>query len=319
MHFKSRVNLLGEASIAAGEDPIVATVGGDEIHRSDLEKIYKEMTRHIPQLASAPMESLYDSLRDEAVSRKLMAREVRASDVESDADFKARLASTRQELARRFWLKKAVDSRLTEERLRTRYDEMVKDMPKEDEVRARHILVETEDQAKSLIKKIKDGASFESLAQENSKSPDSSDGGDLGYFTRSTVVPEFADMAFALKKGELSGKPVQTKVGWHVIQIVDRRPVQAPAFEDVADQIRNDLVGQARGEVLADLRKSVAIQVFNSDGSAVKESEEEVFRSIVMKTPRRLHPLKIKVKRLLRRFSPPTRERLSPFLPVVFR
>ena len=265
----------GVASVAAGEDPIVATVDGGEIRRSDLEKIYKNMARHIPQLASAPMDSLYDSLLDQAINQKLVAYKVRVENIAADDEFKAQLESIRQDLARDFWMKKAVDRRLTDERLRERYDEMVKGMPAEDEVRARHILVETEAEAKKLITKIKAGASFADLAKASSKDPASQGGGDLGYFTHSGVVPEFADAAFAMQKGGLSDKPVRTKFGWHVIQVEDRRPVQAPAFEDIADQIRGDLAGQTRGEVLGDLRKSVSIQVFNADGSVVEEPSVE--------------------------------------------
>ena len=106
------------------------------------------------------------------------------------------------------------------------YDEAIGQMKSEPEVRARHILVETEDEAKAVLAELKKGADFAELAKAKSKDPGSADGGDLGYFTKDQMVPEFSEVAFKLDKGQLS-EPVKSQFGWHVIKVEDKREQQA--------------------------------------------------------------------------------------------
>ena len=103
-------------------------------------------------------------------------------------------------------------------------------------MRARHILVETEDEAKAILDQLKGGADFATLAKEKSKDPGAAEGGDLGYFTKDQMVPEFAEVAFKMYPGQLSD-PVKTQFGWHVIKLEDKRTKQPPEFDKVKDQI----------------------------------------------------------------------------------
>ena len=141
-------------------------------------------------------------------------------------------------------------------------------MPSEEEVHARHILVATEDEAKALIAEIKKGAAFDKLAKDKSTDKASgAEGGDLGWFKKSDMVKEFADAAFDLKKGELTETPIKTQFGYHVIQVEDRRKAPPPAFEELAEQLREEMAREAVTAELDLLRSRAKIEKFNIDGS----------------------------------------------------
>jgi len=133
------------------------------------------------------------------------------------------------------------------------YDEAVKQMVNEEEVHARHILVPTEDEAKAVLAELKKGADFAALAKEKSKDPGAAEGGDLGFFTKEQMVPEFAEVAFKLDKGQISD-PVKTQFGWHIIKVEDKRTKPTPAFEQVKAQIDNYIAHRAQSEMVEKLR-----------------------------------------------------------------
>ena len=135
-------------------------------------------------------------------------------------------------------LQDAGKSALSDEAERKVYDEAVKQVKNEEEVHARHILVPTEDEAKAILAQLKGGADFATLAKEKSKDPGAAEGGDLGYFTKEQMVPEFSEVAFKLGKGQLSD-PVKTQFGWHIIKVEDKRTRPTPTFEQVKPQIEN--------------------------------------------------------------------------------
>jgi peptidyl-prolyl cis-trans isomerase C len=143
--------------------------------------------------------------------------------------------------------------------MRKLYDDSVQKAKPEEEVRARHILVETEDKAKEILKKLKAGANFAELAKAESKDTGSSDGGDLGYFTKDQMVSEFAEVAFKLANGSLSD-PVKTQFGWHIIKIEDKRTKAVPAFDAVKDDIRAYLARRAQAELVGQLRQAAKIE-----------------------------------------------------------
>ena len=128
----------------------------------------------------------------------------------------------------------------------------------EEEVHARHILVETEDEAKAILEQIKGGADFAALAKEKSKDPGAADGGDLGYFTKDQMVPEFAEVAFKMYPGQLSN-PVKTQFGWHLIKVEDKRQRPVPELEAIKEQIDAYLVRRAQSEYVAKLRQTAKI------------------------------------------------------------
>ena len=146
----------------------------------------------------------------------------------------------------------------------------------EEEVRASHILVKTEQEAKDIIAQLEKGADFAKLAKEKSTDPSKEkNSGDLGFFTKEQMVKEFAEAAYALKKGETSKTPVKTQFGWHVIRVTDRRTQAAPAFEDVKDQLRQKLAEFIAQEEINKLRSAAKIARFDAQGKPLKEEEEK--------------------------------------------
>ncbi len=156
---------------------------------------------------------------------------------------------------------------LTDEAMHKVYDEAVKQMANEEEVHARHILVPTEDEAKAIDAELKNGADFATLAKEKSKDPGAAEGGDLGYFTKDQMVPEFAEVAFKLDKGQISD-PVKTQFGWHIIKVEDKRIKPTPTFDEVKAQLENYVAHRAQAELVDKLRKTANIERLDSAGGA---------------------------------------------------
>jgi peptidyl-prolyl cis-trans isomerase C len=202
------------------------------------------------------------------IDSKLVVQEGKKSKVTEDPAFKKRMAFVEDQVLQDFWIQREVARQVTAEKLQKRYEERLKQMPSEEEVHARHILVSTEDEAKALIAEIKKGAAFDKLAKEKSTDKASgAEGGDLGWFKKSDMVKEFADAAFNLKKDELTETPVKTQFGYHVIKVEDRRKAPPPAFEEMADQLREEMAREAVTAQLDQLRSGAKIEKFAMDGS----------------------------------------------------
>ena len=163
---------------------------------------------------------------------------------------------------------------LTDEALRQTYNDAVKSMGGQEEVRARHILVENEDEAKALLDQLKGGADFATLAKEKSKDPGAAEGGDLGYFTKDQMVPEFADVAFKMYPGQLSN-PVKTQFGWHIIKVEDKRAKQPPEFDKVKDQIEAFLARKAQTDFITKLRQSAKVDRLDKPAEQNKPAEQK--------------------------------------------
>ena len=241
---------------ASASDPVIARVNGVDIKQSDLalaeEDVGADMQAASPE---AKREHLISYLADiimvtQAADKKNLA---------DNPDFKRRLAFLRNKLLMGFELQQEAKTALTDEALRQTYDEAVKSMSGQEEVRARHILVESEDEAKAILEQLKGGADFATVAKEKSKDPGAAEGGDLGYFTKDQMVPEFADVAFKMYPGQLSN-PVKTQFGWHVIKVEDKRTRQPPEFEKVKDQIEAYLARKAQSDFITKLRQSAKVE-----------------------------------------------------------
>jgi len=255
-----------EAPAASGPDPVVARVNGVDIKQSDLALAEEDLGADV-QAASpeAKREHLIGYLADvimvtQAADKKKLA---------DNPDFKRRLAFLRNKLLMGFELQDETKAALTDEALHQTYNDAVKSMGGQEEVHARHILVENEDDAKSILDQLKGGADFAALAKEKSKDPGAAEGGDLGYFTKDQMVPEFADVAFKMYPGQLSN-PVKTQFGWHIIKVEDKRTKQPPEFEKVKDQIEAFLARKAQTEFITKLRQSAKIERLDKPAEPTK-------------------------------------------------
>jgi peptidyl-prolyl cis-trans isomerase C len=189
-----------------------------------------------------------------------MARAAEQKGMGSTVEFAKKLNFAKAKLLMDTLLQAEAKSAVTDAALRKVYDQAVKEMGKEEEVHARHILAETENDAKAVLAELKKGADFEKLAKAKSKDPSAAqNGGDLGYFTKDQMVPEFAETAFKLSKGQLSD-PVKTQFGWHVIRAEDKRTKPVPEFDKVKPQLVQFVVRNAQAALVAKLREGAQIE-----------------------------------------------------------
>jgi len=253
------------AAEAAPADPVVARVDKTELHRSDVMNAMRALP---PQLRQQPADKLYPMVLNNMIAEVLLSQAGRKAKLADDPLVKKRLAQVQDQLIAEAYVEQLVSKSATEQKLHANYEKYVKDAPPREEVSARHILLPTEADAKAVIEELKKGADFAKLAKEKTTDPaGKSSGGELGYFTKEDMVPEFADAAFKLKKGEYTQTPVKTQFGWHVIKVEDRRTAPAPTF----DQVKPRLVEQIRQEVIGakvrELAAASKIEAFNPDGS----------------------------------------------------
>jgi peptidyl-prolyl cis-trans isomerase C len=253
------------AACAQNTDPVVARVNGAEIRSSDLAIAEEEVGSNLPAMSA---EGKRDYLVTYVSDMLLAAKAAEDKKLAEDAGFKRRLAYLRNKLLMETLLHAEAKAALTDATMHQVYDDATKQMHGEKEIHARHILVETEDEAKTILGELKKGTDFAELARLKSKDPGAAaEGGDLGYFTKDQMVPEFAEAANKLDKGELS-EPVKTQFGWHVIKVEDKRERPIPPFEQVKDQIETFVARKAQAEAIGKLRQGAKIERLETKGAA---------------------------------------------------
>jgi peptidyl-prolyl cis-trans isomerase C len=237
---------------------VVATVGGQSITEADLAFAAEDLG---PDLQQIPQDQIRAVLLAQMIDLKLMAAAGHTANLEQSDLYKQRLSYLQDRALRRAYTKQAVSDTISEDQIKAEYDKVIAAMPNVDEVHARHILVSSEDDAKAIKAQLDGGADFATLAKEKSIEPGAKDsGGDLGYFTQDKMVKPFADAAFALKVNEVS-QPVQTQFGWHIIQVLDRRPAAKPTLEQLTQQIGQQLYVQKYRTLFDQLRKATTIDI----------------------------------------------------------
>lgn len=260
--------LIATPAAAAEPNPIVAAVNGAEIRRGDVEEAYKRLPE---QYRGVPFEVLFQPLVTSLIDTKLMAHDARRLKIDKEDPFKRDLARLEDQLLERTLLIRRLEQESTDKALRQRYEKFVAEAAKKMEVRARHILVDSEDAAKAAIAELEKGGDFAELAKKKSRDPSSASGGDLGFFGEEDMLPAFSEAAFALPVGQHSRTPVNTQFGWHVIKVEERRPAKAPPFEMAEDEIRTQLSRDISAQILEKLRKDAKIERFAADGSLLLE------------------------------------------------
>jgi len=239
----------------AQDDPVVARVNGTEIRASDLAIADEEIGSNLPMTGQERREYLTKYLSDMLV----VAQAAESKKMQDREDFKRRLAYSRNKLLMETMLQQEGKASISDQALHQLYDEATKQMAGEKEVHARHILVETQDEAKAVLAQLKKGGDFAALAKEKSKDPGAGNGGDLGYFTKDQMVPEFAEAAFKLEAGQLSD-PVKTQFGWHIIKVEEKRDRPIPEFDKVRDQLENFLARRSQADLVNKLRAQANVE-----------------------------------------------------------
>jgi peptidyl-prolyl cis-trans isomerase C len=280
--FGPPVRLLAAAAVfgvvAAGStlaqsdpDPVLAKVNGQPIHTSDLKAATETLP---PQARSMPPQQLYPMLLDQLVDAQALLVAAKKTGLDKDPDVQHSMQMAEDRALASALLNKVVRPQVTDEAVKARYDQDFANKAGEPEVHARHILVSDEATAKKIIAELKKGGDFAALSKQYSKDPGASQqGGDLGFFKKGDMVPEFADAAFALKDKEVSPVPVKTQFGWHVIQTMEHRTNPPPTFEQQRDELRQQMVQAAVQKEVAQARSEVTVEKFNMDGTPVKATD----------------------------------------------
>lgn len=230
-----------DAAKATPQDPnkVLATINGAKITVKDVDQISADLD---PQFAKLPDEQRRLAALAAIIDIKSLAAKAEAEKLDQTPEFKARVAFLKDRALHNDYFKQQVIDKISDADVRARYDKEMAAMPPQNEVRARHILVKTKEEAEAIIKQLDGGASFEDVAKEKSTDGSAAQGGDLGYFGPGQMVPEFDKAANALEVGKYTKEPVQTQFGFHVIKLEDKRVQQPPAFDQVKDQVKSILI-----------------------------------------------------------------------------
>ncbi|POR50776.1 peptidylprolyl isomerase [Bosea psychrotolerans] len=249
----------------AQADKIVAKVNGIAITERDVALATEDLGE---RLAQVPEARKRDEVVNYLVDLKLGAKAATDAKVAEGPDFAARLAYNRDKVLLDEYLQREAKKAATPEAAKKLFDDTVKALPPEEEIHARHILVEDETQAKTAAERVKKGEDFAKVAAELSKDPGSGkEGGDLGWFSKERMVPEFAEAAFKLQKGQISD-PVKSQFGWHVIKLEDRRTKPTPDFAAVKPQIDQYLERKAQQDIVLALREKAKVERLDQPAAA---------------------------------------------------
>lgn len=248
-------------------DYTILKLGSEEIKNSEVLDVWKGL---FPGGSAPDFATFDENIRQNVlrgiVSEKLIYQEAMKAGYDKNAEVAKRLEMLKKQVIMQSFMEDKAKNLVTDAQLKAAYNEKVASMKGEEEVKARHILVENEDEAKKLAADIKKGGDFNKLAQEKSTDKASGvNGGDLGWFTKERMVPEFAEAAFKLKKGEISA-PVKTAFGWHVIKLEDRRAVKTPSFDEMKEALKGETTNKAVQSYVESLLKKAGVKYFAPDG-----------------------------------------------------
>ena len=251
-------------------DPVVAVVNGTQLHKSDIEAAFESLPEQYRQM---PLESIYDPLLDRVIDSQLLLKAADKQGLANDPEVQPQIARARDNVLRDGLVKQAIEQGTTDEKLKAAYEAM-KSQPDFafTETHAAHILVADEAEAKAIITQLEGGADFTKLASEKSTDPSAkTNGGDLGFFRKEAMVPEFAEAAFMIEPGTIATTPVKSQFGWHVIKVIERRET-VPTFAEKEPELREQLAQQIVTALLTDVRTGATIERFNLDGTPKTEA-----------------------------------------------
>lgn len=254
----------GEPAAAAGApagdapaaDTVLATVAGTPVTLGELIAVRQGLP---PQYQQLPDEVLMKALVEQTADQILLAEAARAAGIDRRRAVQLSLENQARAVLAEAFMQQAVEERVTDEAVQQAYDAEFGSAGPVEEVRAAHILVDSQEQAQALKAELDAGADFAALAGEHGTDGTATRGGDLGWFVREQMVPQFAEAAFAMQPGEISG-PVQSPFGWHLIKLDERRERPAPPLGEVRGEIVDRLSQQAQTEVLTELREGAEIE-----------------------------------------------------------
>ncbi len=262
---------LVQTSPAKAEDKVVVVINGHEIKTSEVEIAAEDIAL---QLGDLPAKLRYPFLIEYLVERHLLAQAAVKQGVADTEEYKQRLAFYQAKALRDAYFNSTIKPSVTDEEVKAAYDKEASKVKVSERVRARHILVQTEKEARDVLARLNKGEKFEDIAKQVSLDGSKDYGGDLGYFSAEEMVPEFSKAAFSLKVGETS-EPVKTDYGWHVIKVEDRKQGGAQPFDQVKAGIKAVLMRKKVQDIVTELRKEAKIEIVDPDLKKLQEMGEK--------------------------------------------
>jgi len=246
--------------VLAQETSVIAKVGNRTITTADLDQASKRLSQ---QFANIPKEQRRARILDALIDFSVLAQAAEKEGYDEDEDFKRTIEYLRVQALHNVYFRKKIEATVTQEALMARYKKQVAEIKPEKEVHARHILVKTADEANAIIEKLNAGADFIELAKKSSTGPSGPQGGDLGWFGKGRMVPEFEKAVFVMKPGDYSPEPVKTQFGFHVLKLDEMRDVAPPTFEKSAPQLRQVMLSEAYEKAVKDSRAAQKIEILD--------------------------------------------------------
>lgn len=247
---------------AAGKNGVAAVVNGKNVMVEEIEAAYNTN----PAVKDkASFDEFYSKTLDIFVDGEVVYQAAVEAKVTDTPEYKVQLNALKEELARKIYLEKQVREKVSDAEVRKLYNEYKNSFKGEKEIKAKHILVDSEAKAKEVIAKLKEEGDFDKLAKEYSKEP-----AELGYFTKDLMVPEFADAAFKLKKGQYTKTPVKTQFGYHVILVEDIRDAKPLPLKQIEGKLRAMLAQKTMSDVVQGLQNKAKIVKYDTEGNEIK-------------------------------------------------
>ncbi len=257
----------GPTATSPAADPVVASVNDQTIHLSDVRAAATQLPEEMRNL---PPQMLFPMVVNQLIDQRALVDQAKSNGLQDDPKVQQMMKAASDTALQNALLSRDITPLITDDKLRAAYQAQYAKKTGQEEVHARHILLPTEAQADDVIKQLHGGADFSTLAKKLSKDPAAQSGGDLGWFKKGDMLPEFSNQAFSMKKGEISSKPVHTRYGWHVIQVLDTRVAPPPSFDSVKDQIRQGLIQASVRQAVKQAMSKVKVVQYNPDGSVQK-------------------------------------------------
>ena len=268
--------LCSSGAFAADSAKVVARVGETEITQQQVDQVIQQLPQEQAAFFKTPAGQ--EKVVEELVNRELLFLWGESQKVDTQEGFAEALARLRSNLVRDFAVKTIIaDVTATDEEVKAFYEANPNQFAIPERIRARHILVEDEETAKKILQELRDGKAFEDAAKEYSTCPSKEDGGNLGFFGKGQMVPEFETAAFALETGSMS-EPVKSQFGWHIIRVEEKQPSSVVPLEDVAGEIKTMLTQKKQQEAfyqkLADLQKEYPVEILKEEAPEAEKVEE---------------------------------------------
>jgi len=268
------------------ENPVVLAMNGRKVTRREIIDNFSRSNSELP--ADIDLQQIFPLLQDQYIIGELLEQAAYKEGITvNDPEVAEQLRQARKQVLRAAYIKKINEDGLSESELRQAYEDVIGNAPEVQERHARHILVKDEAKARALIKRLNAGTGFEELAKAESTAPEGANGGDLGYFTRDEMemVPSLAEAIFAMKSGEVSQEPVQTSFGWHVVKLEDVRMREKPDFEEVKEQLSQQLLQGVIGSKLQALREMSDIAVYSYTGEPIEDKVDVLQSDLESEVP----------------------------------